>query len=43
MEPMTEPRDLAFPTGYTALLGELKDQVRALCKKALRYRQQPTD
>lgn len=33
---MTEPRDLALPTGYTALLGELKDRVRAARTKALR-------
>jgi predicted nuclease of restriction endonuclease-like (RecB) superfamily len=36
MEPMTEPRDLALPTGYTALLGELKTRVRAARTKALR-------
>jgi predicted nuclease of restriction endonuclease-like (RecB) superfamily len=36
MEPMIEPRDLALPTGYTALLGELKDRVRAARTKALR-------
>jgi predicted nuclease of restriction endonuclease-like (RecB) superfamily len=36
MEPMTEPRDLALPTGYTALLVELKDRVRAARTKALR-------
>jgi hypothetical protein len=36
MEPMTEPRDLALPTGYTDLLGELKDRVRAARTKALR-------
>ena len=33
---MTEPRDLALPTGYTDLLGELKDRVRAARTKALR-------
>jgi predicted nuclease of restriction endonuclease-like (RecB) superfamily len=36
MEAMTEPRDLALPTGYTDLLGELKDRVRAARTKALR-------
>ena len=33
---MTEPRDLALPTGYTALLGELKNRVRAARTRALR-------
>ena len=33
---MTEPRDLALPTGYTDLLGELKDRVRAARTRALR-------
>jgi predicted nuclease of restriction endonuclease-like (RecB) superfamily len=33
---MTGPRDLALPTGYTDLLGELKDRVRAARTKALR-------
>ena len=33
---MTEPRDLALPTGYTDLLGELKDRVRAARTTALR-------
>ena len=33
---MTEPRDLALPAGYTDLLGELKDRVRAARTKALR-------
>jgi predicted nuclease of restriction endonuclease-like (RecB) superfamily len=36
MEAMTEPRDLALPTAYTDLLGELKDRVRAARTKALR-------
>jgi predicted nuclease of restriction endonuclease-like (RecB) superfamily len=36
MEPMTEPRDLALPTGYTDLLGELKTRVRAARITALR-------
>jgi predicted nuclease of restriction endonuclease-like (RecB) superfamily len=36
MEPMTEPRDLALPSGYTNLLGELKDRVRAARARALR-------
>jgi hypothetical protein len=36
MEPITEPRDLALPTGYTTLLGELKDRVRAARTTALR-------
>jgi predicted nuclease of restriction endonuclease-like (RecB) superfamily len=36
MEPMTEPRDLALPTGYAALLGELKARVRAARTTALR-------
>jgi hypothetical protein len=33
---MTEPRDLALPTGDTDLLGELKERVRAARAKALR-------
>jgi predicted nuclease of restriction endonuclease-like (RecB) superfamily len=33
---MTDARDLAVPTGYTDLLGELKDRVRAARTKALR-------
>jgi hypothetical protein len=33
---MTEPRDLALPTGYTDLLGELKNRVRAARTNALR-------
>ncbi|MDQ0823708.1 putative nuclease of restriction endonuclease-like (RecB) superfamily [Arthrobacter sp. V1I7] len=33
---MTGPRDLALPTGYTDLLGELKDRVRAARTTALR-------
>jgi predicted nuclease of restriction endonuclease-like (RecB) superfamily len=33
---MTEPRDLALPSGYTNLLGELKDRVRAARARALR-------
>ena len=33
---MTEPRDLALPAGYTDLLGELKNRVRAARTKALR-------
>lgn len=33
---MVEPRDLALPTGYTALLGELKDRLRAARTTALR-------
>ena len=33
---MTEPRDLALPTGYTDLLGELKNRVRSARSKALR-------
>ena len=33
---MTEPRDLALPTGYTELLGELKDRVKAARTRALR-------
>ncbi len=33
---MTEPRDLALLTGYTDLLGELKNRVRAARTKALR-------
>ena len=33
---MTEPRDLALPTGYTDLLGELKSRVRAARTQALR-------
>jgi hypothetical protein len=33
---MTDARDLALPTGYTDLLGELKDRVRAARTKALR-------
>jgi predicted nuclease of restriction endonuclease-like (RecB) superfamily len=36
MEPMTESRGLALPTGYTELLGELKDRVRAARTTALR-------
>lgn len=36
MEPMTQPRDVALPTGYTDLLGGLKDRVRAARTKALR-------
>jgi predicted nuclease of restriction endonuclease-like (RecB) superfamily len=36
MEPMTEPRDLALPSGYTDLLSELKDRVKAARAKALR-------
>jgi predicted nuclease of restriction endonuclease-like (RecB) superfamily len=33
---MTQPRDLDLPTGYTELLGELKNRVRAARTKALR-------
>ncbi|MGP4033717.1 PDDEXK nuclease domain-containing protein [Pseudarthrobacter sp. 1C304] len=33
---MTAPRDLALPTGYTELLGELKDRVRTARTTALR-------
>ncbi|MEC5180858.1 PDDEXK nuclease domain-containing protein [Arthrobacter sp. CG_A4] len=33
---MTDARDLALPTGYTDLLGELKSRVRAARTKALR-------
>jgi predicted nuclease of restriction endonuclease-like (RecB) superfamily len=33
---MTDARDLALPTGYTDLLGELKKRVRAARAKALR-------
>jgi hypothetical protein len=33
---MTEPRDLALPTGYTDLLSELKNRVRAARTKVLR-------
>lgn len=33
---MTEPRDLALPTGYTDLLGELKTRVRTARTTALR-------
>jgi predicted nuclease of restriction endonuclease-like (RecB) superfamily len=36
METMTEPRDLALPTGYTDLLGELKTRVRTARSTALR-------
>jgi predicted nuclease of restriction endonuclease-like (RecB) superfamily len=36
MEPMTPPRDLALPTGYTDLLGELKNRVRAARTATLR-------
>jgi hypothetical protein len=36
MEPMIEPRGLALPTGYTELLGELKDRVRAARTTAIR-------
>lgn len=33
--PMSEPRGLALPAGYTDLLGELKDPVRAARRTAL--------
>jgi hypothetical protein len=33
---MTDARDLALPTGYTELLGELKNRVRAARTTALR-------
>jgi hypothetical protein len=33
---VTEPRDLALPTGYTVLLGELKERVRTARTTALR-------
>ena len=33
---MTDARDLALPTGYTGLLGELKSRVRAVRTMALR-------
>jgi hypothetical protein len=33
---MTEARDLALPSGYTDLLGELKNRVRAARTQALR-------
>jgi hypothetical protein len=33
---MTQPRDLALPSGCTGLLGELKDRVRAARTQALR-------
>ena len=33
---MTEQRDLALPTGYTELLGELKNRVRSARTAALR-------
>ncbi|WP_258229016.1 hypothetical protein [Arthrobacter sp. HMWF013] len=33
---MSDARDLALPSGYTELLGELKDRVRAARTKALR-------
>lgn len=33
---MTDARDLALPTGYTDLLGELKNRVRAARRQALR-------
>ena len=36
IEPMTDARDLALHNGYTDLLGELKDQVRASRHQALR-------
>jgi hypothetical protein len=36
MEPMTDGRDIALPTGYTDLLGELKTRVRAARRTALR-------
>ncbi|MCY1222297.1 putative nuclease YhcG [compost metagenome] len=36
MEPMTEPRDLALPVGYSDLLGELKNRVRAARSQAIR-------
>nr|WP_307794487.1 DUF1016 N-terminal domain-containing protein [Arthrobacter cavernae] len=36
MEPMTEPRGLSLPTGYSELLGDLKGQVRTARAKALR-------
>jgi predicted nuclease of restriction endonuclease-like (RecB) superfamily len=36
MEPMTEPRDLALPVGYTDLLSELKHRVRTARTRALR-------
>ena len=42
MEPMTDPRDLALPAGYTDLLGELKTWVRATRTKAL-HGQHPAD
>lgn len=36
IERMTEARDLALPTGYADLLGELKDRVRAARTQAIR-------
>jgi predicted nuclease of restriction endonuclease-like (RecB) superfamily len=36
INPMTDARDLALPTGYTDLLGELKNRVRDARTKALR-------
>jgi predicted nuclease of restriction endonuclease-like (RecB) superfamily len=36
MEPMTEPRELALPPGYTDLLGELKTRVQTARTQALR-------
>jgi predicted nuclease of restriction endonuclease-like (RecB) superfamily len=36
MEPMIESRDLALPTGYTDLLGQLKERVRSARATALR-------
>jgi hypothetical protein len=36
IELMTDARDLALPSGYTDLLGELKDRVRAARTQAIR-------
>jgi predicted nuclease of restriction endonuclease-like (RecB) superfamily len=36
IEPMTDARDIALPTGYTDLLGDLKNRVRAARTQAIR-------
>ena len=36
IEPMTDARDLALPSGYADLLGQLKERVRAARTQALR-------
>ena len=36
IEPITDARDLALPSGYTDLFGELKNRVRAARIQALR-------